>query len=222
MELGFGSCGGMEDWERRVERRCGVMVVEAGMWVDGGREERERVDVVEGAALVRREMAGEGGAGRVEVSGDVEADVEPPGIEEVSRDGMVMVVVEGGMKFGSEFEFRFIGGRGVLGLGGVGVGASELEDALAVLEVTGGLIGAVGVRGSSSPSTSSRGAENIDLLFGVGVTGGSVTFLSFSSAPPEVGPRFDPALNAACARAPSPLLPRFPFAEAGGGFIANS
>jgi hypothetical protein len=47
-----------------------------GNWevdVDGGREERERLDVVEGAPEARRDIAGEGGAGRIDVSDDVDS-----------------------------------------------------------------------------------------------------------------------------------------------------
>lgn len=41
------------------------------MWcidVEEGRDERERLDAVEGAVEARRDMAGEGGAGRLDVS----------------------------------------------------------------------------------------------------------------------------------------------------------
>jgi hypothetical protein len=41
--------------------------------VDEGREERERLDVVEGAPEARRDIAGDGGAGRVDVSDDVDS-----------------------------------------------------------------------------------------------------------------------------------------------------
>lgn len=63
-------CGELCDWESCVDLRIDGFRDIA--W-EVGLEERDRFEVVEGAAEARREIAGEGGAGRVEVS-DVESE----------------------------------------------------------------------------------------------------------------------------------------------------
>jgi hypothetical protein len=46
-------------------------------WIcEEGREDRERVDVVDGAPEARLDIAGEGGAGRLDVRGDVAVEVD--------------------------------------------------------------------------------------------------------------------------------------------------
>jgi hypothetical protein len=63
-----------------LEGRCFLVELERETGVDGGREDLERAEEVEGASDTRREITGEAGAGRVE--------------EGVSSGSLVLLLVE--------------------------------------------------------------------------------------------------------------------------------
>lgn len=209
---------------------------------EGGRLERERADVVEAAPDARREMAGDGGAGREEVSGD---EVESRRMyERESRwvdiriefrcwfgvDGVVSAFEVGsgvGVGLARMRESRVGLGEsvGVVGLGvgmPVGVVAGDTGDRSAAGS---GREAEVGVRALFISPDGLRGTTKEDLLAGVGVTGDTV-FESPKSALSAVNPLsfsrgFSSAAVVAAAGTGSALPTFFPLPR-GGGRTANS
>ena len=99
---------GAWDWESWVDLRVdGFLDRGAPGWdVDEGRDERDRLEVVDGAAEARRDIAGDGGAGRFDVK-----DVGREGVGVGPDPGgfVVVVVVVGGIESREErrAEVRF-------------------------------------------------------------------------------------------------------------------
>jgi hypothetical protein len=165
-------------------------------WIwDDGREDRERVEVVEGAPDARRDIAGEGGAGRVDVSGSCGGDDVESGCEllllltdefwivESRVDDLIGLDVRVGL-LSTESRDGFAGDDdddddiniddneeewGVVGVGNpVGVFPGEVGDTSSDSGVS------VDVDADADTDADVAGTRKVDLFAGVGVTGDEV------------------------------------------------